>query len=219
MAARGWSIGEAKPRLHASCEVCRPPYANASSIEATIASAFGKDRTPSPSPYSHLCGWDGCDLNAATASGNSLLAKLPARPWAPFPTHRLPEPLRSFVDECAAAIGCDPAMVALPALATVAASVGMSRRIRLKQTWTEPAILWSIIVAESGELKSPALDQARNVIDRMQERAFEEYHAAVEDYEAAYLAYDADLKVWKNKRSDRGSHRKSLDVPFVLVSS
>jgi hypothetical protein len=40
--------------------------------------------------------------------------------YRPFPVGALPEPLRRYVTDAATALGCDPAMVALPVLATCA---------------------------------------------------------------------------------------------------
>jgi hypothetical protein len=76
--------------------------------------------------------------------------------YRPFPVEVLPDPLGSFVLVVSHAIGCDAAYVALPALAAIAACVGTSRRVQLKPGWTEPCIVWSCIVGESGSMKSPA---------------------------------------------------------------
>ncbi len=79
----------------------------------------------------------------------------PSRPFTPFPLTALPEPARSFVKRGAQAIGCDPSFIALPLLAGLASAIGNSRRIQLKRTWEEPAIVWGVIVGDSGTLKSP----------------------------------------------------------------
>ncbi len=76
--------------------------------------------------------------------------------YMPFPLAALPQPMRDYVDACSSAIDCDPAYIGLPLLAAKAAAIGNTRRIRLKRSWTEPAILWGAIVGESGTAKSPA---------------------------------------------------------------
>ena len=75
----------------------------------------------------------------------------------PFPVAALPEPLQSFVKNTAAAIGCDPAMVAVPILVAVAAAVGTTRRVEVKPGYFEVCILWAMIIARRGGKKSPAL--------------------------------------------------------------
>lgn len=77
-------------------------------------------------------------------------------PFRAFPLELLPGPLANYIDASAAAIGCDPAMVALPTLAACAGAAGNSCVLRLKRTWDEPCVLWLPVVAPSGELKTPA---------------------------------------------------------------
>lgn len=80
--------------------------------------------------------------------------------FQPFPVDVLPKPLREFVIENARAIDCDPAYLALPVLVVLATAVGNTRRIRLKNSWTEPPTIWGAIVGNSGTRKSPALEAA-----------------------------------------------------------
>jgi hypothetical protein len=89
-------------------------------------------------------------------------------PWRPgdaddlayrhFPIQAMPEVLGRYVTEAAAALGCDPAMVALPVLATCAGAIGYSRVVSPKRDWREPLVTWTVVIAESGTLKSPAHD-------------------------------------------------------------
>ena len=50
-----------------------------------------------------------------------------AKDWVPFPLNSLPEKLREFVKMQAEAIGCDPALVAMPALVACSGAIGMTR--------------------------------------------------------------------------------------------
>jgi hypothetical protein len=93
----------------------------------------------------------------------------PLPPYRPFPVKALPESVAAYVGLAAQALGCDPAFVALPALSALAAMIGTSRTIRLKSTWTEPSVVWSAIIGESGTLKSPALDLAVGFLPTLQE--------------------------------------------------
>jgi hypothetical protein len=93
-------------------------------------------------------------VSSLPKSGKTPPRRLPT--YQPFPLAALPPILREYVDASAAAIGCDPALVALPGLAVVAGCIGNARAIRLKRGWTEPSILWDVTVAASGAQKSPA---------------------------------------------------------------
>ena len=107
-----------------------------------------------------------------------------ATSYRPFPLHVLPEPARAFVVEAAASVPCDPAFVALPLLAALGAAVGTSRAVRLKRDWTEPCMLWTLVVARSGTAKSPALKLAMKEPDRRQAVAQKQYHEALKSYTA-----------------------------------
>ena len=76
--------------------------------------------------------------------------------------------IREMLRISAIAIGCDPAYVALPALATAAGLIGNKRSILLKPGWTEPCIIWTLVVAESGTMKSPGFLAAVNPVHRLQ---------------------------------------------------
>src|SRR5262249_59963765 len=64
---------------------------------------------------------------------------LPA--YRPFPLHTLPPVLCDVVPATAEAIGCDPALIAIPALAVVAGCIGNARAVVLKRGWIEPAVV------------------------------------------------------------------------------
>lgn len=99
-------------------------------------------------------------------------------PYQPFPVETLPQPLREFVVQQSLALGCDPAYVALPVMAATASAIGNTRVIRLKRGWDEPSVIWSVIIAESGSLKSPAYEKAVAPFFRIQRRLLKEFKEA-----------------------------------------
>lgn len=132
----------------------------------------------------------------------STSARQPPSVYRPFPVHCLPEPTRSFVRTVAEAIGCDPAYVALPLLSAVAAAIGNTRRIELKRGWTEPSILWTAIVGDSGTLKSPALELALRATRRRQREEIQRHTVAMEDHRADVLRYEMRLGDWRKSGGD-----------------
>ncbi|MBL8762229.1 MAG: DUF3987 domain-containing protein, partial [Phycisphaerae bacterium] len=117
--------------------------------------------------------------------------------FKPFPAEVLPEPIRGFVTEAAKAIGCDASYIALPLLSALAAAIGNTHRIALKRGWTEPSIVWTAIVGESGTMKTPAFKLAMKAIRNAQDRAWKEHEAARAEWEAQHLRYEAELTAWK----------------------
>lgn len=140
--------------------------------------------------------------NRGGRSGSRPQPPTKLAPYQPFPTELLPDPLSTFVAEASAAIGCDPCYVALPLLASVAAAIGNTRRIRLKAQWCEPSVLWTVIVGESGSLKSPAMDLALDPIRRRQQVELERHVEALASYREALLGYEAERKAWTKADSD-----------------
>ncbi|HQA44935.1 MAG TPA: DUF3987 domain-containing protein [Phycisphaerae bacterium] len=125
----------------------------------------------------------------------------PAEPFIPFPVNALPEPVRSFVSKAAVAIGCDASFIALPLLAGLASAIGTTRRIALKRGWTEPAIVWAVVVGDSGTLKSPAIELALRPIRKRQRDAMRRHGVAMETYVIELAQYERELADWKRSKA------------------
>jgi DNA polymerase I-like protein with 3'-5' exonuclease and polymerase domains len=112
-------------------------------------------------------------------------------PYRPFPVDALPPPLDRLVTQGATALGCDPAYVALPALAVVASAIGNARAIRLKRGWEEPSILWAVVVGDSGTTKTPAFKLAVRHLYAVQADLLDQFRREKEEWEAAMGAWEA----------------------------
>ena len=114
-------------------------------------------------------------------------------PRRPYP--KLPEPIERFVTVRAKEIGCDRAMLALPTLATLAASIGSSRRVHIDGgEWYEYPILWTAIIGESGTQKSPAFDAATAPLEWHEREAARDYAAAMQEHEGKLTLHEMDVK-------------------------
>ncbi len=112
----------------------------------------------------------------------------------------LPGPIDAFVTETAGALGCDPALVALPCLAVVTAAIGNAHAVRLKSGWTEPSVLWTGAIGESGTLKSPAFEAALEPLQSRQIEAFKRHEKALSRFAIAQKRYSVLYASWKSKR-------------------
>ncbi len=127
----------------------------------------------------------------------------PAVPaFTPFPADVLPEPIRGFVTEAAKAIGCDASYIALPLLSGLASAIGNTHLIALKRGWTEPAIVWTAIVGDSGTAKSPALELGLRPIRKRQHDAMKEHAEAMKQHADALAMHERDAAHWKRSKSD-----------------
>ena len=125
-------------------------------------------------------------------------------PWKPFPTQAIPEPAAGLIRAGAKALGTDESFVALPLLAGLGSAIGATCRIELKPGWTEPAVVWAVIVGESGTLKSPALSLALEPLRRLQAWELNQYPELLEQYEKDKVLFDADMAAWKRKGRTKG---------------
>src|SRR5262249_53437647 len=122
--------------------------------------------------------------------------------YRPFPVELLAEPYRSYVSQSARAIGCDAANVALPLLTAAAEAVGNSRSIQLKETWQEPCILWSVLISESGHVKSPGYDQGMAPLQAIEDRLYPDWQKKLEHYESELAQWKKDKEGDKPKRPE-----------------
>ena len=127
----------------------------------------------------------------------------PVERFQPFPTDALPEPVSGFVKAGAKAIGCDNCLLVLPLLSAVSAAIGNARRIQLKMGWTEPAILWTAVVGESGTHKTPAFDLVMRPVRDVQAAEITSHAERESEHRREALEYDRALAAWK-KPGDTG---------------
>lgn len=77
--------------------------------------------------------------------------------------------LRRLTEETAQALPCAVDMIAVPALVAASGAIGVRRKIRIKDSWTEHVALFVAVVAPTGSLKPTALKQALSPV-------FEQHH-------------------------------------------
>ncbi|MFH5803944.1 DUF3987 domain-containing protein [Alienimonas sp. DA493] len=119
--------------------------------------------------------------------------------FVPFPLEALPEPVRGYVGATAGVIGCEPALVAGPLLAALASAIGNSRRLRLNNSYSEPAIVWCAGVCESGQRKSPALDAALAEAHRRQKTERKRWRDDHAEWERERARWEVEHARWKKK--------------------
>jgi hypothetical protein len=99
-----------------------------------------------------------------------------------------------FVREAAGALYCDEAYLALPAISAATSCIGNSRVVQIKRDWYEPAVCWSVIVGDSGTLKSPAIKQAVSPLFRIQRELAKVHMAEMKDWNVAKVAFEKRRK-------------------------
>jgi hypothetical protein len=116
----------------------------------------------------------------------------------------LPAVISDFAFDQAERLGVDPALVALPALTVCAAAITDSVRVQPLEndhTFTQPARLWTLAVADSAVGKTPAMECSVGVLEAVQQRW------ARED-KKAWAQYLRDVKAAKQQEADEPERPK-----------
>ena len=154
------------------------------------------------------------------ARGKSSIEKPEVLLWEAFPVSALPTLVAEHVRAQAAAIGCDPAFLAMPVLAVLAAAIGNTFRVQIKRSWEESAVLWVAVAAPSGSAKSPAHDAALLPVYLVEREAEERYQTELAAYEVAAHAYDSLAKSQKQiSEEPRAPQRQRHRMSDVTVES
>ena len=154
--------------------------------------------------------WQPSLRNSANPEGKGGFVDI--QPWRDFPTAALPEPLQSFVRVGATAIGCDDSFLALPTLAACAGAIGATYRVSLKRAWSEPSVLWTATVGESGSLKSPPFRLALRPIKQIQRDELNRMPGRMVQYQADVERFNVDMTRWK-KSGGHGDPPLKPDEP------
>lgn len=137
-----------------------------------------------------------------TTDRKSTRPATPVEPYRPFPANALPGPLDAFVDAAARAMACDPSYVALPLLAALASAIGSTRRVVLKRGYTQPAIIWGVMVGESGTTKTPPFQLVMRPIRDLQQKALQLHAEEMRQHDKALVRYDKALAKWKHDKGN-----------------
>ena len=114
--------------------------------------------------------------------------------YQPFPVDCLPPVMRDYIKAGAKSLRCDPAFIALPLLVAIASLIGASRVLKPSNDWRVPAILWGVVIADSGSMKSPAGNLATEPIYKLQARAHAKNKEAIKAYEERKAIYEIRYK-------------------------
>jgi len=129
--------------------------------------------------------WRGSTTAKDTATDNAddEMEPVEKAPMEPFPVSEVfPSEIADFVREGSKALMADPAMLAVPMMATVAAAIGARRYVRINHKWKEPCALWCILAVESGGNKSACIELATSPLVELDQAMRQEYASEYSEY-------------------------------------
>jgi hypothetical protein len=104
------------------------------------------------------------------------------RPVAAFPLGVFPPVLQRLIASIAEALPCPPdfpGTLMLPVLGTM---IGRKCSIQLTQSWTEYPLIWLVVIARSGQRKSPAFAEVTSPLRKLQTTLHAQYRKEVATY-------------------------------------
>jgi Protein of unknown function (DUF3987)/BT4734-like, N-terminal domain len=111
--------------------------------------------------------------------------------YEPPPLDLLPPYLQDYISAESEAANVDTGFVLLPLLSSLGAMIGNSRSILLKSGYAEPPIIWTGLIAGSGEGKSPALRAATYMHGEFEKILITQNRAAKEAFENEKAVWNA----------------------------
>ena len=88
---------------------------------------------------------------------------------------------KDILQAYAGAVGCPAEYLFLPLLTTCASFMGAQTKVKINDTWYEPAILWTLIVARKGEKKSAAIKPLIQAVEEIQQDELEIWQQQQDD--------------------------------------
>jgi hypothetical protein len=119
-----------------------------------------------------------------------------------FPTDLLPKAVADLIHHGAQAIGCPEDLIGVHVLGVASAAIGATREIEIKPGWTEPAIIWSAVIALTGEKKSPGLRLATEAFTRRMKALQKQHREDVKAWRTEQAKYEIDLATWNANKKD-----------------
>ena len=166
---------------------------------------------------------DGATVESVTATTTAALARLAPRDVAEepeplplredFPIDALPPLVADYIQAVADALPCAIETVALPLLPSLAAAIGNSRRIGLKDSWDEPAVVWTATILLSGKLKSPAHEKAVQFLTRRERKLIAKYKLDLRRYESEIEEYEIEKSRRKRNKLASGELPPPPEIP------
>src|SRR6185503_11752420 len=96
-------------------------------------------------------------LDVRTPAPSERPAAAPAEiadPYVEFPLDQVPPVMSLFASELSRTVCVDPSLGILPMLSLAGAAIGNTARARMSGDYAAPAVVWSAVLARSGERKS-----------------------------------------------------------------
>ncbi len=139
-------------------------------------------------------------------------------PVEPFSSELLPEALRPWVVDIAERIQCPIEYVAVSAMVTLGAALGRKIAVRPKRRddWHEFSNLWGVVIGPPSWMKSPAMDDAKAALQRLEDRKLEEFELAHGKWEITAAAEKTRVEGARRRAIQAAKKHKTFDAKELV---
>jgi 5S rRNA maturation endonuclease (ribonuclease M5) len=117
------------------------------------------------------------DVTDVTVDDNDKIIRV-----SQFPLEIFPERFQRFVTEVSRALNVDPGLIASVAMAILSGAIGNTIKVVAKPGYEVSLFIWFIVVARSGEGKTPAMSTLMRHVEKLQSEAMQEYVRQYTEY-------------------------------------
>jgi hypothetical protein len=114
-----------------------------------------------------------------------------------FPCDVFPLPLSSWLLRATGGAGVRIDHIVIPMLGVASSLIGKARRVQASTSWIEPTTLWTCIVGQSGDRKTPGLRVILRALDRIEEENSPQQREAEHAHLLRAEKAKAALKAWR----------------------
>src|SRR5258706_1194120 len=115
-------------------------------------------------------------------------------------------------------MGGNESYMALPLFQGLATAIGTPRRILLKPDWREFPIIWAVIVASSGQRKTPGFSAALRPLHDMQQKLVERHNAEMVEYKQKQTEHKRAVAEHKQKGGEPPVEPERPKLKRLIVS-
>ena len=92
---------------------------------------------------------------------------------------------RAVLQSYAGAVGCPLEYIFLPLLMTCALFMGANTSLEINDSWSEPPIVWTLVVARKGEKKSAAIKPLLQAVEAIEAKECREWEIEMQEDNSA----------------------------------
>jgi len=130
-----------------------------------------------------------------------------------FPIEVFPPRLSNWLLRASRGAGVRSDHIAVPLLGVTSSLIGTARRVQATTAWLEPMTLWTCVVAQSGDRKTPGLKVLLRALDRIEKENSPQYAEAHRTHQMRAQVAKEAMKRWRKACREAVNANPPRDPP------